>query len=729
MCYWKQFAAACLAVLFLLPAVPAFAAGKEDGEADNQRTVVRVNTFEELQTALENSTGQEYEVSVNSDITSEESLVISKDVTLYISSHCTLTVQNILITQNANVVLSVDFEPGFTIEGKIHTAETEDYAVRIDSDGDVSLDWNGESAGQNILYSGVGTLQVNGKYGEIRNTGTGSVQIPFSEAEQVINEGEGSIQIRSSEVEQVINEGEGSIALENLDMGDSTVVENTGTGSMTFNRVASTGKVSDSGQGRVLAQNCTFAEQPEHIVLWNCTVADEKINYIPDSMILTIKRPDYKIYYADEFQKAIDEVEERYTSFYFGKGTFGKKGETIHRKDGVSYLLFGTPGGTSIIGTFEAPKIDTNVLVFRYIDFSQAEVIPHQDETCLIMDECYWGGTAPKYQPGFVVGSYYVDKEMTQLEGNDQNAAVDAAVKKLPETIFIPSAEANTKEAVLNWLNRYIQELYQDDLVLAYELTEDDLLSFQPAVDGTRSNRNGTDGAFRFEVYIKYYVIGYTPTVTGVITAERYSGPSGGSSSGDGSHSGSRPSHLPVRDEETEGNQPGLEQESAPVRFRSDTNSDFTVNGTYQFRITSLDGSVPVMTASNDHFTVSLAGISGNDYFFVITASGAAGSTSTIAVNGQNLLTVTVGSSGLPDGVTSDTTAPFTVRKGNSYQFQLTASARPSFAAGSPSFRAEFIGKEGNHYFFKVYAIGQPGEACGFYIDKAPTPVAVATIV
>ena len=70
MCYWKQFAAACLAVLFLLPAVPAFAAGKEDGEADNQRTVVRVNTFEELQTALENSTGQEYEVSVNSDITS-----------------------------------------------------------------------------------------------------------------------------------------------------------------------------------------------------------------------------------------------------------------------------------------------------------------------------------------------------------------------------------------------------------------------------------------------------------------------------------------------------------------------------------------------------------------------------------------------------------------------------------------------------------------------------------
>ena len=78
--------------------------------------------------------------------------------------------------------------------------------------------------------------------------------------------------------------------------------------------------------------------------------------------------------------------------------------------------------------------------------------------------------------------------------------------------------------------------------------------------------------------------------------------------------------------------------------------------------------------------------------------------------------------------VVSDTTAPFTVAAGGSYQFRLTADAMPSMAAGSPCFTVEYVGNDGKDWFFKVYAIGNVGDACGFYVNRAPTPVAVATI-
>ena len=160
--------------------------------------------------------------------------------------------------------------------------------------------------------------------------------------------------------------------------------------------------------------------------------------------------------------------------------------------------------------------------------------------------------------------------------------------------------------------------------------------------------------------------------------------------------------------------------------FLSDTYDDLTVNGRYQFRITSLDGSKPVMTVSNANFTVSLASQSGSDYFYVLTCAGAPGSTALVSVNGVSLLTATVG--GASDGVISDTTAPFTVAEGGTYQFRLTAAERPAFAAGSPSFTVEYAGNEGNDWFFKVHAVGKAGDSCGFYINGASAPVAVATI-
>ena len=205
-----------------------------------------------------------------------------------------------------------------------------------------------------------------------------------------------------------------------------------------------------------------------------------------------------------------------------------------------------------------------------------------------------------------------------------------------------------------------------------------------------------------------------------------------------GSSSGSSASPLPLAPgasyqppEPGEPAQPGESGEPAqsggnPGSFRSDTTSDFTVSGPYQFRITSLDGTVPVMTADNSSFRVEFASQEGSDYFFRIVPQGAAGSTAKISVNGASLLTATVG--GGDSAVVSDTTHPFTVAQGGTYQFRLTASARPGFTAGSASFTVEYAGQSGSDYFYKVHAVGQPGDGCGFYVNGEASPVAVATI-
>lgn len=197
--------------------------------------------------------------------------------------------------------------------------------------------------------------------------------------------------------------------------------------------------------------------------------------------------------------------------------------------------------------------------------------------------------------------------------------------------------------------------------------------------------------------------------------------PSGGSSSDDSSVGSPLPTVPTEPGEPTDPTDP-----STPSGFVSDTTNDLTVNGTYQFRITSLDGTIPFLTVDNANFRVEFASQEGNDFFFKIHAQGAAGSTTVVSVNGVRLLTATVG--GSATGVISDTTAPFTVKKGETYQFRLTASERPSFAAGSASFTVEYAGQIGSDYFYKVYAAGNVGDGCGFYINGEASPVAVATI-
>ena len=73
--------------------------------------------------------------------------------------------------------------------------------------------------------------------------------------------------------------------------------------------------------------------------------------------------------------------------------------------------------------------------------------------------------------------------------------------------------------------------------------------------------------------------------------------------------------------------------------FLSDTTLPLTVNGVYQFRITSVDGSVPSMTAGNG-FRVELASQEGSDYFFKLYAP-ASGTSCLVFVNGVFLLAAT----------------------------------------------------------------------------------------
>ena len=163
-----------------------------------------------------------------------------------------------------------------------------------------------------------------------------------------------------------------------------------------------------------------------------------------------------------------------------------------------------------------------------------------------------------------------------------------------------------------------------------------------------------------------------------------------------------------------------------PAGCVSDTLGEVSVSGAYQFRLTSTNGAVPVVELSSTAFRGVFASQEGNDYFYKVYAVGQAGQTCTVTVNGTAVAQLTA--SAAYGGVESDTTAPFTVSQGSAYQFRLTADAKPTLAAGSPSFTVEYVGNEGRDWFFKVYAIGKPGDGCGFYVNGAPVPVAVAHI-
>lgn len=160
--------------------------------------------------------------------------------------------------------------------------------------------------------------------------------------------------------------------------------------------------------------------------------------------------------------------------------------------------------------------------------------------------------------------------------------------------------------------------------------------------------------------------------------------------------------------------------------FLSDTHSSLTVNGSYLFKLTSLDGKEPRFTVGTPGiFRTECTGHSGDDYFFRLIPIGKPGSCAGIYVNGgSRLLIASVGQNFI-----SDTTGQFFVKAGKTYQFRITAENKPYFTDGTPGvFRVEYAGNKGHDYFYRITAIGKTGSASGFYINRSEKPIAVAKV-
>lgn len=70
--------------------------------------------------------------------------------------------------------------------------------------------------------------------------------------------------------------------------------------------------------------------------------------------------------------------------------------------------------------------------------------------------------------------------------------------------------------------------------------------------------------------------------------------------------------------------------------------------------------------------------------------------------------------------VRSDTTLPFTLKRGQAYCFKMTvlngSTAAPNFTVGDGSvLKTQFVAKVGNDYYYRVWAVGMPGKSTGVY--------------
>lgn len=171
--------------------------------------------------------------------------------------------------------------------------------------------------------------------------------------------------------------------------------------------------------------------------------------------------------------------------------------------------------------------------------------------------------------------------------------------------------------------------------------------------------------------------------------------------------------------------------EKPETTYVSDTtgNVDVVAGNTYQFKITSTNGSVPQFAVAGDGSIFKLVAQSneGKDYFFKVQAVGTVGQVCGVYVNKEAtpVATLTVSAD-----YTCDTTT-VNVAVGATYQVKITANSMPTLAAGNSIYTVAFASQSGNDYFFKITATqnAKAGDAVGFYINGAPSPAFVATTV
>lgn len=170
--------------------------------------------------------------------------------------------------------------------------------------------------------------------------------------------------------------------------------------------------------------------------------------------------------------------------------------------------------------------------------------------------------------------------------------------------------------------------------------------------------------------------------------------------------------------------------ETPKVSYVSDTtgNVDVVAGNTYQFKITSVDGTVPQFAIAGDNAIFKLVAQSneGNDYFFKVQAVGTVGQVCGVYVNKEAtpVATLTVSAD-----YTCDTTT-VNVPVGGTYQVKITANSMPTLAAGNSIYTVAFASQEGNDYFFKITATenAKAGDVVGFYINGGARAFVATTI-
>lgn len=160
--------------------------------------------------------------------------------------------------------------------------------------------------------------------------------------------------------------------------------------------------------------------------------------------------------------------------------------------------------------------------------------------------------------------------------------------------------------------------------------------------------------------------------------------------------------------------------EPVGITLKSDTNNDFSLTRgcSYVFRITGATG---FYAGSSGAFSVAKLKTSGDDTFYKITATGAAGQAAGFYMSAPGrvplkVCAVTVA----PVSITSDTNSDFKLPASASYQFKITAPGADSvqFNAGSAGVaRTALIKHVGNDFYYQVTAVGKPGSQTGIYVS------------
>lgn len=160
------------------------------------------------------------------------------------------------------------------------------------------------------------------------------------------------------------------------------------------------------------------------------------------------------------------------------------------------------------------------------------------------------------------------------------------------------------------------------------------------------------------------------------------------------------------------------------VTYTSDThvNVPVAMDGTYIYKITSLDGKEHAITNGSSSFKVTKTQ-SGNVYFYTITPVGKVGESCGMYIDGKllDVATITAAKAKID-------TAKVTVAVGKTYQFKVTAPTKPTFGVGSSAVKVIASSSKGsNEYDFKVQVVsGKTGDAVGIYVNG--TRMSILTI-